>query len=104
LQNAGLLTVVVLVLAWTWFSEGPGVASRYALYLACISGNGALLAHLLKPATQRRRAMGYFLCVAVIALNAGAAYLVYPKIVLLLAFWIPGISGWVLGRLVRIAP
>lgn len=104
LQNAGLLVVVALVLAWTWFSEGFGVALRYALWLACIFCNGALLIHLIRPAAQRRKAAGYFLFFAVLALNGMGAYLVYPKVLLLLAFWVPSIVGLLVGRFARIAP
>ncbi|HET7126984.1 MAG TPA: hypothetical protein VFI26_07835 [Lysobacter sp.] len=103
-ENIVLLALAALGFAWIWFSEGFDVFAHYVFWIACIICNSALIIHFIKPAAKRRNFVGYALILSVLVLNSIATYLVYPNVLLLLGFWLPGLIGWLVGRLYRVAP
>ena len=100
-QNGVVLVLSVAALLWVGYTDGLSSLGRYALYLAAIVGNGAFLQWFLRPAMARPGGISWLVCLSTLALNMAVAFSVYPKLPLVLAFWLPALMGYAAGRFVR---
>ncbi|BCT93409.1 hypothetical protein LYSHEL_24330 [Lysobacter helvus] len=88
---------IILVLALR--DHGLAAMGRYAVYLACIVGDGLFLSAVL---TKPRRPKRIVACsLLMIAANVAAAFMTYPHLAFVVGFWIPALAGYLSLLLIR---
>lgn len=70
-------------------------ALRYATYLLCLVANGLFINTIGSKVSSRKKVL---LSLLMIVANAFAVYFTFPKVLLVAAFWLPGLLGFAVGR------
>lgn len=86
------------VLAWVGFSDGLWFLFKYIIYLSCVITSGMFVACISQMNEKKFNKKLIVILAVTFVSNLLAAYFAFPKLLLVVALWLPAIIGYIYSK------